>query len=92
MNDVLWEMTAKTPYAVLHEVLWRMRHDLPVDDLITDQGVLAQIQELGILNQGARLIPEQDQTHAVLFVDATSGTHFSATMERGRILHIERVQ
>jgi hypothetical protein len=53
--------------------------------------VLSQIEELGLLSKDVRLIPEEEATREVLFSDALSQKRFRATIERGRVMHIERL-
>ena len=91
MAEVIWEMTERGPYAILYECLRRARRGLSANELISDKSVLSQIEELGLLSKGVRLIPEEEATREVLFSDALSQKRFRATIERGRVMHIERL-
>ena len=87
---VYWEMTLRTPYAVVYECLRRMRQGLPAEELIADQHVLAQIQELGLLVRAQRLVPEEETAGGLRFGRADGSVHLLATVQQGRILRVER--
>lgn len=91
LGQVLWEMTERSPYAILYECLRRLRAGLAVDELVTDASVLAQIEENGLADPGLRLMAEEETVDGVLFVDVTSQRQFQATVQGGRIVRIEQV-
>jgi hypothetical protein len=91
MAEVIWEMTERRPYAILYECLRRVRRGLSANELISDKSVLSQIEGLGLLGKDVRLIPEEERANEVLFSDALSQRRFRATIEGGRVMHIERL-
>jgi hypothetical protein len=91
MAEVIWEMTERRPYAILYECLRRVRRGLSANELISDKSVLSQIEGLGLLGKDVHLIPEEERANEVLFSDALSQRRFRATIEGGRVMHIERL-
>ena len=90
LDDVYWEMTERTPYAVLYECLRRVRDGLPADALVASGQVLTQIRALGLLDGEARLVPEEEKPEGVRFSVADGTRHFFATIQDGRIVRIEQ--
>jgi len=91
LHQVLWEMTERSPYAILYECLWRLRHGQSVEELVADESVTAQIEEAGLHEPGLRLMAEEEMVDGVRFTDVQSHSRFQATIQGGRILHIERL-
>jgi hypothetical protein len=91
LGQVLWEMTERSPYAILYECLRRLTAGLAADELVADASVLAQIEENGLADPGLRLMAEEETVDGVLLVDVTSQRHFQATVRGGRIVGIEQV-
>ncbi len=91
LGQVLWEMTERSPYAILYECLRRLRAGLAADELVADASVLAQIEENGLADPGLRLMAEEETVDGVLFVDVTSQRYFQATVHGGRIVRIEHL-
>jgi len=91
LDEVLWEMTERSPYAILYECLRRLRSALPAEELVADASVVAQIKENGLLEAGLRLIPDEEMADGVRFSDPNSQRHFQATVRGGRIVQIEMV-
>lgn len=89
LGQVLWEMTERSPYAILYECLRRLRAGLAADELVADASVLAQIEENGLADPGLRLMAEEETVDGVLFVDVTSQRQLHALVRGGRIVHIE---
>lgn len=89
---ILWSLTARAPYALLHECLARLSKDLLVDDLIADQGVVEQLRALGLLDQGKRFIPLEESADVLRFEDAQSQVRYLASVRDERIVSVERMQ
>jgi len=95
LPQVLWEMTVPAPHAVLHEALRRARAGEDVGDLATTEA-LAQLEALGLMAPGVRLLPEDVDAEAgsspaadgtVLF-GGEGGTRYRATVEGGRLVEV----
>jgi len=87
--EILWEMTERSAYALLHECLRRLRHGESVEELVAGPDVLAQIEELGLLDQGLRLIAEEERVDDALFADAERRCQMHAMIRGGRIVRVE---
>ncbi len=92
MHRVYWEMTEPTPYAIVFETLWRLRNDLPADDLLASPEVLQQIYQYGLLNASALFVPEEELVNGVRFSNVEYTQHFYALTRDNRLLHIQAVQ
>lgn len=90
LADVLWEMTGRRPYAVLHELVRRMRKGTPADDL-ADVRVQADLRSAGVLDKDIRLIPYEESGSVVRWSVATTGQRYQASVQDGRVLRIERI-
>jgi hypothetical protein len=89
-DEVWWEMTEPSPYAVLYECLRRARQGLPLGDL-AKADVLTQMQTLGLLNKDARFLAEEELPRGVRFSLLGTQQRFLATVEEGKLLRIERM-
>ncbi len=89
-DTILWAMTARTPYALLHECIDRLSKGLAVDELVTDQGVVDQIRALGLLEEGRRLIPLEESASTIRFEDVPSQAQYLASIEGERITRVEQ--
>lgn len=88
-DEVWWEMTEPSPYAVLYECLRRARQGLPLGDL-AKADVLAQMRALGLLNKETRLLAEEELPRGVRFGILGTQERFLATVEEGKLVRIER--
>ena len=91
LTNVYWEMTERTPYALVYECLRRIRQGLPAEELVGGPDVLARIRDLGLTDKGMRLVPEEEMVNGVRFSDLEGKTRFYALVKDGRLLHVERV-
>ena len=89
-ESMLWSMTARTPYALLHECIDRLSKGLAVDDLVAKEGVVDQIRDLGLLGKGRRFTPLQESANVIRFNEAQSQAHYLATVEGERIIAVEK--
>ena len=89
LDQVLWEMTERSSYAILYECLRRLRAGLPADELVADASVLAQIEENRLADPGLRLMAEEETVDGVRFIDAKTQRHFQALVRGGRIVRVE---
>jgi len=89
-DEVWWEMTEPSPYAVLYECLRRARQGLPLGDL-AKADVLTQMQTLGLLNKDARFLAEEELPRGVRFSLLGTQQRFLATVEEGKLLRLERM-
>jgi hypothetical protein len=89
LHRVYWEMTRPTPYGVVFEVLWRLRNDLPADDLLASPQVMQQIHQHGLLNANTLLVPEKELVNGVRFANVEGTQRFYALTKDHRLLHIQ---
>jgi hypothetical protein len=92
MHRVYWEMTEPTPYAIVFEALWRLRNDVPANDLLASPDLLHQIYQYGLLDASALLMPEEELVNGVRFSNVEGTEHFYALTKDDRLLHIQAVQ
>jgi len=88
-DQVLWDITARTPYALLHECIARLSAGLDVDDLVTDQSVVDQIFALGLLDQNRRFMPLEESANAILFEDVHTHESYLASAQDERLVRID---
>ncbi len=88
-EQALWEMTAPGPYAVLHEVLRRLKAGESLDDLLADRGLRGALEALNVADEGARFVPEAQTEDTVTILDTRSQTRFLATVRDGRLTALE---
>ncbi|MBM3190023.1 MAG: hypothetical protein FJZ90_15030 [Chloroflexi bacterium] len=90
LSDAYWEMTERKPYAVLREVLRRLRKGLTVGDLASEAAV-SQATALGLLDSDLRLLAEEETEDTVTFSDLEGGSRFSAMVLGGRLVRVEKL-
>jgi hypothetical protein len=88
LEAIYWEMTERTPYAVLYEFLRRLRLNLPVDDLIVDTHIVAKARLAGITVEGTRWLAEEDTTGQVNFGPVDGKARFIAQVRDGKLVAI----
>ena len=91
-DDVFWEMTQRTPYAVVYECLRRLRQGVPADELMEKPEVLDQIVALGLLNKELRLTADEETAEGVRFGDVEGKTRFHALVRDGLLVGIDRIE
>ncbi|NLD72818.1 MAG: hypothetical protein GX649_08890, partial [Chloroflexi bacterium] len=89
LDDVLWEMSARTPYAVLHEALRRLVRGGAVDELLADGGLRAALEGLQPAGAGARFVPVEEAEESVTFLDARDSARYRAQARDGRLVALE---
>jgi len=89
--EALWELTERTPYAILNEVLRRGRLHLPADELV-DPATMAQLAGYGLLDTQVRLVCDEELTDGVRLRDAAGAHHYLAQVRDGRLTAISEVQ
>ena len=87
-----WEMTERTPYALLYECLRRLRQDMSVEELVANPEVADQIQSLGLLQEGMRLVAHNETVDSVRFSDVEEKNDFYALVQNDRLLRVGRVE
>lgn len=92
LSEIFWEMTERTPYALLHECLRRLRKELPVDELVATPQAANQIRTLGLLEEETRLVAERETEDGVYFSDVETGRAFHALARDEQLLRVERVE
>jgi len=88
-DDALWALTERTPYAVLHETLRRLRLDESVSDL-ADAKAVEQAVALGLMEPGRLFVGEEETAETVVFSDLASGARYVAEVRQGRLTSIAR--
>lgn len=91
LADILWEMTQPTAYAITHESLARMRAGGNTDHLVASPQVVDQVRQLGLLEQGLRLVPEEETIDTVRFVDVKRNITYAALVQGQRLVRVEVV-
>jgi hypothetical protein len=71
--------------------LRHIKQGLPLDELVANDDVVAQVEDLGLLADDARLIPEIEELERVEFIEANSEARFSALVQGQRLVSIERL-
>ncbi len=84
--DVLWEMTVRTPYAVVYEAFTRLSAGQPIADLVSGTATLQALQNLDLARAGARFMPESESDGQVDLLEVTSDRRFRATVEDAQIV------
>lgn len=87
IEAVYWEMTERTPYAVLYEFLWRVRQNLPVVDLASDARLVSEARTLGLAGD-ALLLAEEERDGKVYFGDIEGKQRFIAEVQNGKLVAI----
>ncbi|NLG48524.1 MAG: hypothetical protein GX552_00260 [Chloroflexi bacterium] len=88
--DALWEITERTPYAILNEALRRGRLRLSVDEL-ADPALVEQLAGYGLLDPQARLVCDEELPDGVRFRDAAGARHYLAQVQDGRLIAVSQV-
>ncbi len=88
LAEAYWEMTERTPYAVLDEALRRMRHGQTIEDLVADPAVVAQVRQLGLLAPEVRLIAEREEGEAVYFSRVEGAPRYVAHVRDGKLAEV----
>lgn len=91
LDEVYWEMTERTPYAVLDEFLRRARRGLEVKDLVTNTDVVATVQQLGLLAPEARFIAEREEGEAVYFTRVEGAPRYAAFVRGGKLVEVRQI-
>ncbi|MFO7918026.1 MAG: hypothetical protein R6V13_08110 [Anaerolineae bacterium] len=92
LSQIFWEMTERTPYAILHECLRRLQEGQAVDELVATPQVADQIGNLGLLEEEARLVPERETEDRVYFGDAKRERTFRAQVQDGKLIRVEPIE
>ncbi len=92
LPQIFWEMTERTPYALLHECLRRLRQEQPVDELVATPEVAAQIRTLDLLEKEIRLMAEKETEDEVYFSDTDKGRTLRALIQDEQLLRVERTE
>ncbi|MFP3896717.1 MAG: TolB family protein [Anaerolineales bacterium] len=92
LSQIFWEMTERTPYALLHECLRRLQEGQAVDKLVGTSEVADQIRTLGLLDKEAGLVPERETEDSVYLSDAEKGQAFRALIQDGKLIRVERIE
>jgi hypothetical protein len=87
-----WEMTERTPYAVLYESLRRLRQGLAADELLANDQVLRQIRSLELLDIERRFTVVEETDGEVIFADVETDRHYRAQVEDGQLVRVERAR
>jgi hypothetical protein len=87
---VYWEMTGRTPYAVLHESLRRLRQGLPADELLSGDQVVRQIRSLELLDAEKLLVAVEETDDTVVFAGVENERRYRAQVKDGRLIKVER--
>jgi hypothetical protein len=90
LDDIYWEMTERSAYAVVYEALRRMRREQPLDQVIDRPAVVEQARDLGLLEPGLRLLVEDVQENQVRLSDLEGTRHFVAQVKEGRLTSLKR--
>jgi len=85
-EQVLWEMTVRTPYAVVYEALTRLSVGLPIADLVSGDQVRGALEALDLESRRGRFMPEAESGGQVDLVDVMTERRFRATVEGERIV------
>lgn len=91
LDQVYWEMTERTPYAVLNESLRRMRQELPLEDVVVSSDVIEQVRALGLLEASARFIVEEEGQDTVTFRDLDGSRRFVAVISQERLASVSQL-
>jgi len=89
-DEILWALTERTPYAVLHRALVRLRTDQSVDALVSS-GAKGQIEALGLLKAQLVLVAEEETDESVIFADLDTGTEYRATVRQEQVVSVSRL-
>jgi hypothetical protein len=85
-------MTERTPYALLYECLRRLRQDMSVGGLVANPEVEDQIRNLGLFEEGMRLVAHRETVDSVRFSDVEKENEFYALAQNDRLLRVGRVE
>lgn len=88
---IYWEMTERTPYAVLYEFLLRVRQNRPASDLgglISHTSLVADARALGLAERGMLLLADEERDGQVHFGDLEGKSRFIAEVQDGRLVAI----
>jgi hypothetical protein len=88
-DEALWALTERTPYAVLHEALRRLRAGEDVS-CIADAPAVEQALALGLTDPGRLLVGEEEDLETVLFSDLGTGMRYTAEVREGRLVSVAR--
>ena len=85
-------MTEPTPYAVVHEALWRARAGEDAGDLATAEA-LQDLDALGLLAPGVRLMPEEVRASGQgrdgeVILGGEDGARYRAVVHDGRVVDV----
>jgi len=86
-DEALWALTERTPYAVLHETLRRLRLGQSASELASAHA-MAQLVELGLTDSQRLLVGEQETEEVVLFSDLDIGVRYEAEVRQGKLVSV----
>lgn len=89
-DEVLWALTDRTPYAVLHETIRRMRIGKSATEL-ADAQAQTHLRELGLLDPQRVLVGEQETAETVIFSDLETEKRYRAEVRQGRLVSVTRM-
>ncbi len=90
-EQVYWEMCERTPYALLHEAIRRLRAGQPLDELVEDEKVIDSMRAVGLDEPTLRLRAERETEDRVEFVTVEGGRRFHAIVRNDRIVLVEEI-
>ena len=90
MHQVYWDMTEPTPYAIVFEVLWRLRNGVPTDELLAGTEVRGQIKECGLLDRDLLLVAEEEMVNGVRLADVEGAQRYYALTKEGVLIHMQK--
>jgi len=86
-DDLLWTLTQRTPYAVLHQALVRLRSGQSDTPLVTADA-RRQAEALGLLEPELILTAEEETGETVVFADLDTGTRYRATIRDEQLVSV----
>lgn len=86
-DALLWTLTQRTPYAVLHQALVRLRSDQSDTPLVTADA-RRQAEALGLLEPELILTAEEETGETVVFADLDAGTRYRATVRNEQVVSV----
>jgi hypothetical protein len=89
LDEVLWEMSARSPYAVLHEAFRRLVRGGAVEELLADRRLRGALEGLNPAGAGARFVPDEETEESVTFIDARDEARYRAVVRDGRLVALE---
>jgi len=90
--EIYWEMTVRTPYAILYEVLRRLRQGLPAEELVSQPSVISKLEDYGLIDTDLKLAAEAELANGVRFTDLGAEKRYTALTKDGKLLHVEPVK